>query len=275
MSEQPTRWSKILDPHIHMYSRTVQDYMAMREAGVSIIVEPSFWLGGERRHVGTFLDFFDHILTFEHTRAAQHGIRHYAAIGMNPKEAGHLKLGHDVIDAYLEAGLLDHTHCVAIGEIGFNLITPAEEEIFIRQLRLAEERRMPVLVHTPHHVKKDGVVRIIEIVVQEGVDQERICIDHNEEDTIGLVLEQTRCWAGMTVYPVSKLTPDRAARIVKQWGTERVLVNSSADWGLSDPQSVPNTVAQMRGMGFTEEEIRRVVWDNPLGFFKASPSFLG
>ncbi len=33
---------RIFDPHIHMTSRTTDDYEAMRAAGVRAVVEPSF-----------------------------------------------------------------------------------------------------------------------------------------------------------------------------------------------------------------------------------------
>ena len=48
-----------IEPHIHMYSRTTDDYQAMYAAGLRACVEPSFWLGTNRRYAGTF---FDHLL---------------------------------------------------------------------------------------------------------------------------------------------------------------------------------------------------------------------
>ena len=49
---------KLFDPHIHMTSRTTDDYQAMAAAGIAAIVEPAFWLGQPRTHVGTFEDYF-------------------------------------------------------------------------------------------------------------------------------------------------------------------------------------------------------------------------
>ena len=46
-------------------------------------------------------------------------------------------------------------------------------------------------------------------------------------------------WAGLSVYPITKLSPERAMNIIKKHGTERIMVNSAADWGISDPLSVP------------------------------------
>jgi len=56
---------RIIEPHIHMFSRTTDDYMAMFKAGIRVCVEPSFWLGSDRRFAGSFLDYFRLILEFE------------------------------------------------------------------------------------------------------------------------------------------------------------------------------------------------------------------
>jgi hypothetical protein len=58
--------------------------------------------------------------------------------------------------------------------------------------------------------------------------------------------------------------------LVKRYGGERILVNSAADWGVSDPLKVPKTVAAMREAGIAEETIARIVWENPVAFFAQS-----
>src|SRR3954452_21441366 len=78
---------RIFDPHIHMSSRTTNDYQAMYDAGVRALVEPAFWLGQPRTSVGSFTDYFDSLLGWEPFRAAQFGIAHHCAIALNPKEA--------------------------------------------------------------------------------------------------------------------------------------------------------------------------------------------
>ena len=258
----------IIEPHIHMIARTTDDYMAMRANGIRVCVEPSFWLGENRRYAGSFFDYFRLSLEFEHTRAARYGIDHWSAIGMNPKEAENRKLADEVIDGMGE--YLDHPRCVALGEIGFNNITENEEHALVRQLRMAEERKMPVVLHLPHFNKLKGIKRVLEIIEGEGLTRERIDIDHNVEETIGLALE-SGCYAGMTVYPYSKLSPERVSAMIKQHGHERVIVNGSADWGISDPLSLIKVVAQLRKDGFEESVIEAITHDTPMAFYSASP----
>lgn len=260
----------IIEPHIHMYSRTTDDYQAMYAAGIRACVEPSFWLGADRRYAGTFWDYFRLILEFETVRAERFGIDHYATVAVNPKEAEDPALVDEVLDGMGE--YLDHPRCVALGEIGFNNITPNEERTFLRQLDIAAQRDLPVIIHTPHVDKLRGTRRIVEILQAEGVNQDRIVIDHNTEETMP-VSRTTDCYRGMTVYPFSKLTPERVSHIIREHGSERMIVNGSADWGVSDPLSLPKVVDFMRGDGHDETTIRRLVKDNAMAFYGQSPNF--
>jgi len=260
----------IIEPHIHMYSRTTDDYQAMYAAGIRACVEPAFWLGADRRYAGSFFDYFRLILEFETVRARRFGIDHYAAVAVNPKEAEDPKLLDEVLGGIDE--YLDHERCVAVGEIGFNNITTNEEAAFVEQLRLAAEREMPIVIHTPHVDKLRGTRRIVEIIAAEGVDPRKVIIDHNTEETMP-VSYATDCWCGMTVYPISKLTPQRVSRIVREFGSERMIVNGSADWGVSDPLSLPKVVEHMKNDGHGDEAIRRLVFDNAMTFYGASPKF--
>jgi len=260
----------IIEPHIHMYSRTTDDYQAMYAAGIRACVEPSFWLGANRRYAGTFFDYFRLILDFETVRARRFGIDHYAAVSVNPKEADDAALVDEVLAGMDE--YLDHERCVAVGEIGFNNITPGEERAFVAQLRIGAGRGMPIIIHTPHTDKLCGTRRIVEIIRSEGVDQAKVIIDHNTEETMP-VSRATDCWCGMTVYPISKLTPQRVSDIIREFGSERMIVNGSADWGISDPLSLVKVVAHMQSDGHDEQTIRRLVFDNAAAFYSHSPNW--
>ena len=264
----------IIEPHIHMYSRTTDDYTAMYEQGIRVAVEPSFWMGTNRRYAGTFFDYFQLILEFETSRAKRFGIDHYACISVNPKEAEDTGLAHEVLDGI--GPYLDHERCLAIGEIGFNLITGNEEEIFQRQLEMAKERRMLVLIHSPHDTptvsKRKGVDRILAILRELNYDFGRIIVDHNTEDTMDLT-RKLPVWAGLTVYPYSKLNPERVGGILKKWGLEQTLVNSSADWGVSDATSLPKVAMFMKDKGFDSKQIERLLFHNPIAFYSQTDKF--
>lgn len=258
---------KLFDPHIHMTSRTTDDYEAMARAGISAVVEPAFWLGQPRTHPGTFEDYFLSLLGWERFRASQFGIRHFCTLAINPKEANNADLARGVLE--ILPRYLEKDGVVAVGEIGFDDQTPAEERAFQAQLELARRASLPVLVHTPHRDKKRGAERTLALVRESTFPPALTLIDHNTEETLPLVLD-AGCWAAHSIYPHTKMDEPRMVALVKRYGTERVLVNSAADWGVSDPLKVPKTAALMRESGLSEEVVETVLWRNPVSFFGQS-----
>ena len=258
---------RIFDPHVHMTSRTTDDYEAMAASGVKAIVEPAFWLGQPRTSVGTFVDYFSSLIGWERFRAAQFGIRHHCTIGLNPKEANDLSIRDEVLAVMPR--YLEKDGVVAVGEIGFDSMTVAEEEALVDQLAIAREHELPVLVHTPHRDKVAGTRRTLELLEEADFPPGQAVVDHNNELTVGMVLE-SGCWAGFSIYPFTKMDEHRMVRILEEHGLERMLVNSAADWGISDPLKVSKTVAAMQEAGFSDEDVDRLVWRNPVEFFGQS-----
>lgn len=259
--------TKLFDPHIHMTSRTTDDYQAMAQAGIAAIIEPAFWLGQPRTHVGSFEDYFLSLLGWERFRASQYGIKHYCTIGLNPKEANSETLARGVME--LLPLYLEKEGVVAVGEIGYDDITPDEERIFAEQIRLAKDMNLPVLIHTPHRDKKRGTERTIALLRDIGFPEGMALIDHNNEITLPMVLD-SGAWAGHSIYPNSKMDEARMVELVRQYGAERILVNSAADWGQSDPLKVPKTAQAFLNAGFGQDVVDRICWENPVRFFAQS-----
>ena len=257
----------LFDPHIHMTSRTTDDYAAMAAAGIAAIVEPAFWVGQPRTHVGTFEDYFLSLLGWERFRASQFGIRHFCTLALNPKEANNPRVAQGVID--LLPRYLEKDGVVAVGEIGFDDQTEAEAKYFSAQIELAKEFHLPVLIHTPHRDKKHGTERTLALVRESGIKPELVLIDHNNEETLPLVLP-SGCWAGHSIYPNTKMDEQRMVQLVKQYGGERIVINSAADWGVSDPLKVPRTVQAMVEAGIPQSTITQIAWNNPVNFFRQS-----
>jgi uncharacterized protein len=258
---------KYFDPHIHMTSRTTDDYEAMAKNGIAAIIEPAFWVGQPRTHVGSFEDYFLSLVGWERFRASQFGIQHFCTIALNPKEANDPKLADDVIA--MMPRYLTKDGVVAVGEVGFDDMTKTEEKYFAAQVELAREFDLPVLVHTPHRDKKRGTERTIALMRELKFPDERVLIDHNNEETLPLVLD-TGCWAGHSIYPNTKMDENRMVALVQKYGSQRIIINSAADWGVSDPLKVPKTVEAMRKAGISEETIETIAWKNPCTFFAQS-----
>ena len=260
------------DPHIHLASRTTDDMERMAQMDCVAVGEPAFWMGYDRSGVNSFYDYFRQLTEWEPKRAAQYGIRHYTWVGINAKEAEDVGFAREVIALLPE--FLDKPDVLGIGEIGLHKCTKNEVITLQALIQLALSRGEQMLFHTPHlEDKYKGTRMILDLLRNDSrVDHVRVCIDHCEEHTIRAVLDDGY-WAGITLYPVTKANPERAADMVEIYGPGRILVNSSADWGPSDPLAVPKFIAVMRRRGQPESLIRQIVYDNPLKFFTQSRYF--
>ena len=263
------KW-RFVDPHIHMVSRTTDDYQAMAEAGIVAVIEPAFWIGQPRTTVGAFKDYFSSLVGWERFRASQFGIRHYCTIGLNSKEANNEALAEEVID--LMPRFAGKEGVVAIGEIGFDEMTKLEEKFFRIQLDIAKELDMPVMIHTPHRNKKVGTTRSMDICLEQGLPPHKVVIDHNNEETAKEVLDRG-FWAAFTIYPKTKMGNKRMAEIVRHYGSERIITDSSADWGISDPLAVPKTARLMLDSGISEADVEAVCYGNSLLAYGQSGQF--
>jgi len=259
-----------IDPHIHMISRTTDDYRAMRKAGIVAVIEPAFWLGQPRTNAGSMLDYFSMIVGWERFRAEQFGVRHYCTIGLNAKEANNEALAEEVMD--LIPRYANKEGVVAIGEIGYDDMTGLEEKYFNKQLELAKKMDKLVLVHTPHRNKKEGTIRSMDLCEEHSLNPEKVIIDHNNEETVRDVLDRGY-WTAFTIYPGTKMGNERMVEIVKQYGTDRIFIDSAADWGHSDPLGVPKTAKLMLQKGISEEDVKKVCYQHALDAYGQSGEF--
>ncbi len=274
-----------IDPHIHMVSRTTADYEMLALSGVVAVSEPAFWAGFDRSPAG-FVDYFRQLTEFEPARAAQFGIDHYCWICLNPKEAEDLGKAREVLAEI--PSFLDRPNVLGIGEIGLNKNTANEAKVFQQHVQLAIDAAhrqaagaspaMPhalILIHTPHlQDKLKGTRLIMEMLKDFGpaIDPGRVLIDHVEEHTIKLV-KDAGYWAGMTIYPISKATPQRAVDMMEMYGPERLCVNAAADWGVSDPLNTHRTMQEARRRGHPLPVLLDVFYNNPARFFGQNPCF--
>lgn len=258
---------RFFDPHIHMVSRTTDDYQAMYDAGIVAIIEPSFWVGQPRTGLSSFKDYYSSLVGWERFRSSQFGIKHYCTMGLNSREANNEALAEQVMEIlplyiYKEG-------VVGIGEIGFDDQTAAEEKYYRLQLELAKEAKLPVQVHTPHRDKKNGTERSMAIALEHGIDPSWVVIDHNNEETVKSVLDQG-FWAAFTIYPFTKMGNERMVKVIEKYGPERIMINSAADWGISDPLAIPKTAALMKSRGISDEAIKMVTYQNAIDAFAKS-----
>ncbi len=262
---------QIIQPHYHAIARTAQDYERMAMSGVVAVAEPAFWAGFDRKYPETFIDYFRQISEFEPTRAAQYGIRHFSWVAVNPKEAENRTLTREVLSQMPE--FFQKPTVLGVGETGLHKSTKNECDALEAHVDLAMKHQQLVLIHTPHLADKvHGTKRVLEVLAGMNVDRDRIWIDHVEEQTIRPCLD-AGYWVGFTLYPITKCSPKRAVDMLEKYGWDRILVNSSADWGPSDPFTLQECVLEFRRRGHSLQESIDVFHNNPCRFLGQNPKF--
>ena len=256
-----------IDPHAHMISRTTADYEAMARAGVVAVIEPAFWIGQPRTNLGSYVDYLSSIIGFEKFRAGQFGIRHYCCIALNPKEANNEALAEAIMEVLPHFAAKESV--VAIGELGYDEQTALEDKYLRQQIELAKEVELPIMIHTPHRDKKRGTLRTMDVLSEHRFDPGRCVIDHNNEETVRDVLDRGY-FAAFSIYPHTKMGNERMTELVRQFGPERIIVDSACDWGVSDSLAVPKTAALMAQRGIPAATIRKVTYENALAAYGLS-----
>ena len=262
-----------VDLHAHMVSRTTDDYRMMALTGCVAVTEPSFWAGYDRASASVFADYFEHLTTFEPARARAHGIDHYTWLCLNPKEGDDRALAREVLA--IIPRFLDRPNVLGIGEIGLNRVIRNELATFVDHVELALEHDQLIHIHTPHlEDKHKGTKAIVEtLAADRRIDPGRVMVDHAEEHTVEMILGHG-FWAGLTLYPTTKVSPERAIDMIEMHGSDRLCVASACDWGDSDPIAVPSFALAMRRRGHPESLIRRIVYGNPVEFLGQSSKWV-
>jgi hypothetical protein len=105
-----------------------------------------------------------------------------------------------------------------------------------------------------------------------GLEPGRVVIDHNNEETVREVLDRG-FWAAFTLYPQTKMGNERMVEIARQYGSHHIFIDSSADWGKSDPLAVPKTARLMLERGIPRADVEAICYGNALAAFGQSGQF--
>jgi len=261
---------QMVDPHIHIDSRTRDDLASMAIAGITAVVTQTYY-----PHLNlsvtsqTVLDIYERAIKFETWRGKQELIDVYVGIALNPVN---IPLDYEKVLEAIPQYLMEEK-VVAIGEIGLEPGSQTcpdltrQREILRAQLKIAKEHDIPVVFHTPHLDKETWVEQYLDLITQEKVAPSKVVIDHADASVTKKILD-FGCNVGITVQPWRGLGPQDAAKILKDCDLGSVLIDSDCNVTLpSDPLSVPKTALEMKRIGFSEDDIRQVVFENPARIF--------
>ena len=227
----------------------------------------------------------------------------YAAVGIHPDHACEYEgiCGDDPVkrrqaEQKLEADLEEirklaaHPKAVAIGEIGLDYYygtddREEQQELFRRQIRLANELRMPIMIHS-----RDAHQLTLDILKEEGAfSDERISWFPGRPGPDARV--QMHCYSGSPELaeeyiklgatislggPITFKNGKKAAEVARQIPVEYLLSETDAPYMAPEPlrgrpnkspyiEHIVRRMAVLKGMDY--DEAARILTDNGLRFF--------
>lgn len=250
----------MIDTHMHADSRSSEDFEKMFINGIDTAITCSFYPYKLKDNQEVLLNHFERILNYDTERAKKYGLDLKVALGIHPTNV--MKNTDKLFKKIQE--MIKENEIIAIGEIGLDSNTPQEQDIFKKQLELAEETKTKVIIHTPRKNKQE-VLKDIKSIVLETINPQLVVIDHINSKVVNDVIDE-EFTLGLTVQP-QKMEVNEAVAILKENGFDRFLLNSDISNMPSDPISVPKTVRTLKKLGFKAKEIDKVSFKNAEKFF--------
>jgi len=234
----------------------------MHLSGIKEIVSPVQLIGGKALSGKTIRDVWDYLFEVQFGRAEKNFIKPYGMIGISMVSTprGDPAKLYEILPDYLK-----RPEVVAIGEIGVEpnsrtcTDVKGQEEFVVKQLAIARNAEICVNFHTPNppDMKREYTKRMLDLCGECGIPMSKVIIDHCTDANMGMSLE-AGAWAAITVQPWRNVTPDMAADFIKEYGFERVMVDSDCSFLASDPLSVPKTALALKRKGASDEDIEKV-----------------
>lgn len=202
-------------------------------------------------------------------RLRRAGIAPFFAIGVHPHRIP--ERGFEELLAELPR-FFDAPGVVAVGSIGLDACTTAEELAFSRQLELAETLAVPVVVHVPERQKERILKRSLALIRESGLAPERVLAFGADLATIRLIRSCGHA-AGLLVHP-ARLRPEEAVTVIRRYGSEGLILASDTGAGPGDLIALPRTLGLLGKAGLSSGIARRVARENALDFFRIDPTAL-
>jgi len=256
---------QLIDSHVMMESLGLQDLEAMSACGVKAIIADAAGGMDYATSAPAAINYFEHTLVGETKRASDYFIDVYVIVGinMNAVPADYEK----ILDALPE--YLKRERVVGVGEVGLEPKSGTcpdlgkQEEILKTELRIAKEHNKVAVMHLTSAERVSWIERYIKLIDEVGLDRGKAVIIHSDANTTKTITE-AGCIAGLSVLPMRRMTPEDAAKIISENDMNHILVSSdSRIRHRSDPLSVPRIAVQMRRLGLSEEDVKKVLFDNP------------
>lgn len=186
------------------------------------------------------------------------GIAGYLALGVHPARIPWL--GLDAVLAHLPERL-GRPEVVAVGEVGLAEGGEREEGVLERQVDLARDLRLPLVVTLPATDRAKVLKRTLGILRDREVPPEGALLVRVDAGSVATVRG-----VGYRV-ALGGLEAEEVAELVARHGPEGLLLASEMGDGPSDPVGLARTVDRLVAAGLSRAVVRRVARENAEAFY--------
>ncbi|MDO5851135.1 MAG: TatD family hydrolase [Methanobacteriaceae archaeon] len=248
----------IIDAHLHADTRPYEDFQKMRMGNViGAITCAHDPLKMEKSNVT--LEHLHRIIYDEPKRAIKNDFKLFTAVGIHPRA---IPQDYEVVlEKLKEFIFLDNV--IAIGEIGLETTSQLEQEVFIKQLKLADELKSNIIVHTPRTNKAEVTNTTIKLI-NEYIDPKLVQLDHIDYSIINKVIDSEYNLA-ITVQPL-KMSVNDTVKMLDKYGCDKFVVDSDLSSAPSDPLSLPKLLHSLRLNNFKQKDIDKITHKNIMKF---------
>ena len=256
---------RIFDAQIRTDSRSDDDLKNLAYFGTERVVTTP----GEARAFGTsdeLLSYFRSLCVEEVARLRRCGLSPFVSLGVLPNARP--KRSHYEVWRELPSLLLA-PEVVAVGEIGAWNDVSREWDAFERQLKMAMEANLPVLITPPTDLYVNMTYKMLRRVTRVGIPHDRVMVTRTDH-RIATTLLAEGFVAGLSA-GAGALDPRGAAKLLVELAAERgnvsrLMLMSSLQEGPADVLSVPKVLAELPD-AWSETDLAAVVWNNACEFY--------
>ena len=169
-------------------------------------------------------------------------------------------LGLDAVLAHLPERL-GRPEAVAVGEVGLFEGGEREEGVFLRQIDLARDLRLPLVVTVPGRHRAKILKRTLALLRDREVPPEGALLVRTDVGSVATIRG-----VGYRV-ALGGLEAEAIAELVARHGPEGLLLASEVGDGPSDPVHLARTVDRLETAGLSRAVVRRVARENAEAFY--------
>jgi predicted metal-dependent TIM-barrel fold hydrolase len=258
---------RYIDPHLHTVLLDDGVMMKIALTGMEACVIPMFHCLNGIFEADAVLTLWDRSVDFELKRGGTIGYEAFASLGV--PFCGLTEKGAEECLKRLP-DYLKNDRVVALGEIGLDVGTEFEKQLFRAQLQMAKSHNLPVICHTPIRLAPQApevIKQVINVIKEEKFPMDRVILDHVGERTFDPVMA-SGAKVGLSCC-FDKMPPESVANLIlnNRDKLDSFIVNSELASG-DGYFTVPMVALALRRAKLPYKDIYKVVYENPKAFFR-------